>query len=117
MSTKKPTSIDEYISTFPEKTQIVMKELRQLIHKLSPDAKESISYGMPTFTLKDKYLIYFAAYKKHIGVYPAPIGIAEFKEEFSNYKTGKGSIQFPLDHPMPFELISKIINFNIKKLE
>ena len=85
------------------------------IRTAAPDAEETISYQMPTFTLKGNYLVYFAAYKKHIGFYPAPIGNAEFKEALSVYAAGKGTVKFPLDKPIPFDLISKIVKFRVKE--
>ena len=83
------------------------------IRKAAPDAEETISYQIPTFTLRGKYLVYFAAYKKHIGLYPAPTGIAEFEEELSVYGAGKGTLRFPFDKPIPFDLITKIVKFRV----
>ena len=111
MITTKPNNIDEYIAGFPKDIQKILEQIRKTIKKAAPDAEEKVSYGMPTFTLNKVYLIYFAGYKKHIGLYPAPIGIEAFKKELSVYKTGKGSVQFPLDKPIPFDLITKIVKF------
>lgn len=111
----KPTTIDQYFSVFPEETIKRMQELRDLIHKLAPEVKESISYSMPAFKLNNSALVYFAGYKNHIGLYPTPSGIEEFQKDFSNYKTGKGSIQFPLDQPMPWDLITRIVKFRINE--
>ena len=114
------TSIDEYIATFPDAIQQILQELRATIHAAAPDATEKISYQMPTFFLKGN-LVHFAAYKNHIGFYPAPRGIEAFKDELSVYKGAKGSVQFPIDQPMPLELIGKIVKFrvaeNLKKAE
>jgi len=110
-----PKNIDEYIAGFPNDVQEILEKIRMTIRKAAPDAEETISYQMPTFTLKGNYLVYFAAYKKHIGFYPAPIGNAEFKEELSVYEAGKGTVKFPLDKPIPFDLISKIVKFRVKE--
>jgi uncharacterized protein YdhG (YjbR/CyaY superfamily) len=105
-------SIDEYIATFPEEIQKILKELRATIKVSAPDAEEKISYQMPTFTLKGN-LVHFAAFKNHIGFYPTPSGIQAFKEELSIYEGAKGSVQFPIDKPMPLKLISKIVKFRV----
>lgn len=103
-------SIDEYISTCPPGLQGTLQALRQVIRESAPDAKEKISYQMPTFELHGN-LVHFAAFKKHIGFYPAPDGIEEFQEELKEYRTSKGAIQFPLDQPLPYELIGRIVRF------
>jgi uncharacterized protein YdhG (YjbR/CyaY superfamily) len=110
-----PKDIDEYIAGFPSDVQEVLEKVRTTIRKAAPHAEETISYKMPTFTLKGKYLIYFAAYKKHIGLYPVTRGNAEFNRELSVYKAGKGTVRFPLDKPIPFGLISKIVKFRAKE--
>lgn len=112
---KAPKTIDEYISGFPKDVQEILKKIRLTIRKAAPDAQETISYKMPTFTLKGSYLVYFAAYKNHIGFYAAPRGNMEFKEELSVYESGKGTLQFPLDKPIPFDLISRIVKFRVKE--
>lgn len=113
-------SIDDYIATFPTEVQEILKTLRQFIREAAPDAKEKISYQMPAFVLHGN-LVYFAAYKKHIGFYPGASGVEAFKAELSEYKGAKGSVQFPLEKPLPYELISRIVTFriaeNIKKAE
>ncbi|MFC4872567.1 iron chaperone [Negadavirga shengliensis] len=111
---KKAESISEYIAGFPQETQRVLEEIRATIKNVVPEAEESISYGMPTFNLHGHYLVYFAAYKKHIGFYPVPVENDFFKQELSSYKTGKGSVQFPLAKPMPLDLIVKIVQFRVK---
>ena len=88
--------------------------MREAIKKVVPEAEETIKYGMPTFTLNGN-LVYFAAFKNHIGFYPVPTGIEAFKKEFSVYKTGKGSVQFPLDQPMPLDLITKVVQFRVEE--
>lgn len=117
MENKKVTfkSIDEYIATFPEGTQKILQELRAAIKTAAPEAQETISYQMPTFTLKGHYLVYFGAYKKHIGFYPVPVGKTDFDEQMSVYQTGKGTLQFPLDRPIPFDLVSKIVKFRAQE--
>jgi len=116
MATTKPGSIDDYIEAYPKDIQKRLKQIRSTIKKAVPEAEETISYGMPTFNLNGRYLVYFAAYKKHIGLYPVPSGNKEFEKDFSFYKTsGRGTIQFPLDKPMPLDLITKIVKFRIKE--
>ena len=113
-------SIDEYIASFPADVQKTLQELRAVIKAAAPDATEKISYQMPTFFLHGN-LVHFAAYKKHIGFYPAPRGIEAFKQELSMYKGAKGSVQFPIDQPLPLELVSRIVKFrvaeNLRKAE
>ena len=109
-----PQTIDEYIAGFPPDVQEVLQKIRKTIHEAAPDATEKISYQMPTFYLKGN-LVHFAAFKEHIGFYPVPTGIEKFKKELSVYKQGKGSVQFPLDQPMPYELITKIVKFRVKE--
>ena len=109
-----PDSIDHYIQQFSPDVQEILWSLRQTIKDAAPGAEEKISYQMPTFYLKGN-LVHFAAYEKHIGFYPAPSGIEAFKEELSKYKGAKGSVQFPIDEPMPFDLIKKIVMFRVKE--
>lgn len=104
--------IDEYIATFPEDVQIILEKIRNTIHEAAPDATEAISYQMPTFKLNGN-LVHFAAYKKHIGFYPTPNGVSGFKEELSKYPTSKGAVQFPLDRPIPYDLIKRIVKFRV----
>ena len=114
IKTNNPTTIDEYIATFPHDIQILLEKLRQTIRNAAPDAKEVISYQMPAFKLNG-ILVYFAAFKNHIGFYPTASGIEAFKEELSKYKGGRGSVQFPIDKPLPLELVSKIVKFRVKE--
>lgn len=106
-----PTTIDAYIAAFPAEVQAFLQQIRQVIHDTIPGLGETISYGMPTFTLNGRYLVYFGAYKKHIGLYPAPTGVAEFQEAVALYGGGKGTLKFPLDKPMPFDLIRRVVQF------
>ncbi len=110
-------SIGEYISTFPKATQKILEEIRQTIHQSAPEAVESIRYAMPTFRLLDTNLIHFAAFKNHIGLYPSPSGVNAFKEVISKYVHAKGSIQFPINEPIPLDLISKIVKFRVQEVE
>jgi uncharacterized protein YdhG (YjbR/CyaY superfamily) len=109
-----PKTIAEYIEAFPDDVQEILEKIRMTIRKAAPEAEETINYQMPTFTLKGN-LVHFAAYKKHIGFYPTPTGIEKFKKELSIYEGAKGSVQFPLDKPIPYELISKIVKFRVKE--
>jgi uncharacterized protein YdhG (YjbR/CyaY superfamily) len=106
--------IDKYIAGFPKDVQEILEKLRATIRKEAADAEEIINYGIPTFTLKGN-LVHFAAFKNHIGFYPTPAGIEKFKKELSAYEMAKGSVQFPLDKPLPFDLISKIVKFRVKE--
>jgi uncharacterized protein YdhG (YjbR/CyaY superfamily) len=110
-----PTTIDEYIAGFPREVQKILKKIRATIRKAAPAAAEKISYQIPTFTLNGKYLIYFAAWKKHVALYPAPRGHEKFKDELAAYEGGKGTVKFPLDRPIPFGLISRIVKFKVKE--
>lgn len=107
-------NINDYLSRFPAEIQKVLEQIRRTVKKAAPDAEETIKYGMPAFMLNGNQ-IYFAAFKKHVGFYPVPTGNKDFKKEFKGFKTGKGSIQFPFDKPMPIDLISKIVRYNFSK--
>jgi uncharacterized protein YdhG (YjbR/CyaY superfamily) len=104
-------SIDEYIRTFPPDIQSILEKIRQTIKKAAPGAIETISYQMPAFKLNGKNLVYFAAFKNHIGFYPLPSGITTFEKELSPYARSKGTVQFPLDKPIPYDLVEKIVKF------
>ncbi|MBN1369735.1 MAG: DUF1801 domain-containing protein [Dehalococcoidaceae bacterium] len=105
-------AIDAYIQTFPPHVQEILQKIRQTVKKAAPDAAEAIAYQMPTFRL-DGNLVHFAAHKNHIGFYPTPSGTEAFKQELAQYKGGKGSIRFPLDKPIPYNLIEKIVRFRV----
>ena len=113
---KKPTSkeIDKFISAFPEDVQEILNKVRETIREAAPDAEETINYGIPTFTLNGN-LVHFSAFKTHIGFYPTPTGVEKFKKELSRYEGAKGSVKFPLDKPIPYALISKIVEFRVKE--
>ena len=115
MTTTKLNTIDEYIAAFPEDVQVMLEQIRATIKKAAPDATEAISYAMPTFKLNGN-LIHFAAFKNHIGLYPTPNGIDAFKDDLAVYKGAKGSVQFPLDQPMPLDLITRIVHFRVAQL-
>ncbi len=117
MKITKPQNVDEYITGFPKGIQKVLKQIRLAIRKAAPDADESISYAMPAYKLHGKPLVYFAGYEHHIGFYATPTGHAEFAKELAKYKQGKGSVQFPLDEPMPLDLIKRIVVFRKKENE
>lgn len=105
-------TIDEYIAQFAEDKQKILQQIRSVIKEAAPNAKEKISYQMPTFYMNGN-LVHFAAFKTHIGFYPVPSGIEKFKEELSQYKGGKGSVQFPYDKPIPYDLIQRIVKFRV----
>ncbi|HWY30376.1 MAG TPA: DUF1801 domain-containing protein [Candidatus Acidoferrum sp.] len=106
--------MDEYIGGFANDVHAILEKIRITIRKAAPSAKEKIGYGIPTFTLNGN-LVHFAAFKRHIGFYPTPSGIKKFKQELSVYKGAKGSVQFPIDKPIPFGLISKIVKFRVQE--
>jgi uncharacterized protein YdhG (YjbR/CyaY superfamily) len=109
-----PKDIDEYIQMFPEDTQLFLESMRQTIREAAPEAEEAISYQIPTFK-QNGNLVHFAAFKKHIGFYPAPSGIEAFKEELSAYEGAKGSVKFPIDQPLPLDLVRRIVEFRVKE--
>lgn len=108
-------TVDEYIKTFPEDAQRILEKIRQTIRKAAPEAVEAISYQMPTYKLNGRYLVYFAAWKDHVGFYPTPAGTEAFKKELSPYKGGKGSVRFPIEKPIPYDLVKKIVLFRMKE--
>lgn len=114
MRSLKAANITEYISAFPAHTQELLQQLRETIQQAAPQATERMSYNMPCFRQK-KNLVYFAGYERHIGFYPGARAIEVFKEEFSSYKFAKGSIQFPLDRPLPLDLIRRIVQFRVEQ--
>jgi len=113
---KKFETIDEYIESFPENVQDILEELRDTIRKTAPGVAESISYQMPTFKLDRKRLAYFSAWKNHIGFYSIPVGDAAFRKELSPYSGEKGSLRFPMDKPIPYDLVKKIVMFRMREI-
>jgi len=107
--------VEEYIGQFPKKVQDILRHIRELIKANAPEAEESMAYGMPAYKIYKKPLVYFAAFKNHIGFYATPSGHTEFQEELSRYKQGKGSVQFPLDQEVPYALIERIVQFRIEE--
>lgn len=108
-------SVDEYIEAFPNEVQMILNKIRNIIISKVPEAIESISYGMPAYKTNGKPLVYFAGYKKHIGFYATPTGHSEFANELSKYKQGKGSVQFPINQSIPYDLIERIIDFRVQE--
>jgi uncharacterized protein YdhG (YjbR/CyaY superfamily) len=111
------TTVDEYIASFPASTQKLLKQVRKTIKAAAPKAEESMSYGMPAYKYMGKPLVYFGGFEKHIGFYATPTGHEAFVKELSNYKQGKGSVQFPIDEKMPLDLIERIVKFRLKETE
>lgn len=109
---EKPTTIDDYIATYPADVQEILQKVRETIKTAAPQATEAISYGMPTFKLHGN-LVHFGAFKSHLGFYPIPSGMDQFQAELAPFKSGKGSVQFPFNQPMPYELITKIVKFRV----
>ena len=109
------TTIDEYISTFPADTQAILENVRQAIHKAAPEAVETISYNIPTFDRNGKHVVFFAGWKQHISLYPLPAGDEAFQQEIAHYKRAKGTIQFPLDKPLPYDVVEKIVTLLIRE--
>lgn len=114
MVNTKFNTVDEYISTLPSKSKNLMKSLRKAIQQAAPQAEELISYNMPAFRLNG-VLVYYAAFDKHIGFYPTPSGIEKFKKELSSFKWAKGSVQFPINRPIPYDLVKKIVKFRVEE--
>lgn len=114
MKRRAPENIDEYINGFPSNVQKILQRIRKTIQKAAPAAEEAISYAIPTFRLNGN-LVHFAAYQNHVGLYPAPRGVAEFIDDMARYEGGKGTARFPLDEPIPYELIARIVTFRVGK--
>jgi uncharacterized protein YdhG (YjbR/CyaY superfamily) len=112
--TASPANTDAYIASFPKETQTLLEQLRATIKKAAPEAEELISYQMPAYKYNGM-LVYFAGYKNHIGFYPTASGIANFTKELSVFKSSKGAVQFPLDRPLPLQLVTKIVKFRVKE--
>ncbi|CAN5362275.1 DUF1801 domain-containing protein [soil metagenome] len=109
-------NIDDYLQTFPIDIQKILKKVRSTIKKAAPNAEEDIKYNIPTFKLNNKNLVHFGGFKNHIGFYPTPGIFTPFKKELSIYESGKGSVKFPLDKPIPYDLIAKIVKFRAKEM-
>ena len=116
-SKAKSTTMDAYIASFPKEVQGILEQIRETIRKAAPGAVEAISYQIPTFKLNGGNLVHFAAWKEHIGFYATPSGNAAFRKELARYKVAKGSIQFPLDEPIPYDLVTKIAKFRVKETQ
>jgi uncharacterized protein YdhG (YjbR/CyaY superfamily) len=113
-SKKQLKTIDEYIAAFPKEVQDVLEKIRSAIRESAPEAEEAISYGIPAFRLNgSRDSVYFAGWKNHIGFYPTPSGIEAFKKELAPFKQEKGSVQFPLDKPIPYDLVKKIVRYRV----
>lgn len=108
-------TIDEYISTFPQEVQTILHKIRQTVQQVVPEAEEKISYRMPTFNLNGSYLIYFAAWKHHISLYPVPSNTKDFQDELAVYLSGKGTVKFPLKKPVPYDLVRKIVEHRLRE--
>ena len=116
MSTNHSRTVDEYVASFPKSVRDILARLRRVVREAAPQAEETMSYGMPTFNLDGKPLVFFAAWKNHVGFYPVNSSIAEkFKNELAPFKMAKGSVQFPFDKPVPFDLVRKIAEFRVKE--
>lgn len=109
-------SIDEYIASYPPPIQRTLRQVRLTIRKVAPDAQEVMKYGIPTFVYHEN-LVHFGGFQKHLGFYPTPDGISEFADELASYESAKGSVQFPYDRPIPFDLITKIVRFRVKQVD
>lgn len=116
-SKAKFTTMDAYIASFPEEVRGILEKIRQTIWKAAPGAIEAISYQIPTFKLNGSNLVHFAAWKEHVGLYATPSGNVAFKKELARYKVAKGSIQFPLDEPIPYDLVTKVVKFRVKETQ
>jgi uncharacterized protein YdhG (YjbR/CyaY superfamily) len=114
MKTASAKTIDEYIAACPQDVQQLLQLMRATIHEAAPEAAEAIKYAIPTFTLNGN-LVHFGAFKNHIGFYPAPMGIEAFKAETAVYETGRGTLQFPMDKPLPLDLVTRIVKFRVEK--
>jgi len=110
------SSIDEYIAAFPEQTQKLLEELRSAIKTSAPEVKEKITYQMPTFDLNGRHLVFFSAYKHHIGLYPVPVGSEAFQKEISQYKSAKSALNFPIDKPLPLKLIRQVVKLRVAEI-
>ena len=115
-SKKQLKTVDEYIAAFPKEVQDILEKIRSTVRESAPKAEEAISYGIPAFSLNGKGLVYFGAWKNHIGFYPTPSGIEAFKKELAPFKLEKGSVQFPLNKPIPYDLVKKIVRYRVTEI-
>jgi uncharacterized protein YdhG (YjbR/CyaY superfamily) len=115
-ATNKYKNVDAYIRTCPKETKVILEKIRETVKSAAPKSEETIKYQMPTLVLNGKNLLHFAAFKNHIGFYPIPTAIKAFQKELSPYKSAKGSVQFPLNEPIPYSLIKKIAVFRVKEV-
>lgn len=109
-------TVDEYIAEFPSGIRELLEQVREVIREAAPEASETISYAIPTFDLHGRHLVHFAGYDRHIGFYPGPSGIAAFKSELNGYRSAKGSVQFPVDRPLPAALIGRIVAYRVEEM-
>lgn len=116
LTLKKQTAIDKYIESFPKEVQLILQRIKSTINKSAPYAEERISYNIPTFVINGKPLVHFAAFKKHIGFFPTPSAVLAFKDKLAGYKTSKGTVQFPLDEPIPYKLIEEIVKYRVRDI-
>ena len=112
---KRFETIDEYIAAFPRNVQDILEELRRVIRESAPESEETISYGIPTFDFNGRHLVHFAAYRNHVGFYPTSSGIAHFKKELSRYELSRGTVRFPINEPIPFDLVKKIVKYRVEE--
>jgi uncharacterized protein YdhG (YjbR/CyaY superfamily) len=112
-SKKQYTTIDQYIARFPRDVQAILEKIREIVHKATPEAEEVISYAIPAFRLRKRNLIYFAGWKEHVSLYPIPSGSAAFREEIAPYVAGRGTLKFPLNKPIPYPLIKKVVELSV----
>lgn len=117
MATERIKNMDDFISAYPIEKQAILQKIRALIRQMEPDAQEAIVYGIPTFKLNERNLVHFSIFDGHVGFYPTPSGINAFKQELFGYKSAKGSVQFPLDSEIPYELIEKIVRFRVQEIK
>jgi uncharacterized protein YdhG (YjbR/CyaY superfamily) len=116
MQTKSPQTISAYIAQFPQTTQDILEKIREMIKKIAPQANEAIKYAIPTFVHNGKNFVHFGGYAHHIGFYPTPAVLEHFQPELKQYKQAKGSVQFPLDQPIPYELIQRMVEYRLESL-
>lgn len=117
MRKKQFETMDEYIRSFPEPVRTTLEKVRKTVRDVAPEATEAISYQIPTFKINGKYLVYFAAWKQHIAMYPIPLGTEAFQNEIAPHRTGKGTLRFPMDRPIPWALVKRLVKFHMRERE